>query len=103
MRSLNDNIIYVDIDGTICHTVESRYENSVPYHNRIERINSMYDDGFTIVYWTARGSKTGIDWLEFTEKQLKAWGALYDRLEMKKPQYNLFIDDRALNSEEFFR
>ena len=51
-------IIYVDIDETICYhedddaTKAREYENAKPYNQRIEKINSLYDDGNTIVYWT---------------------------------------------------
>ena len=33
-----------------------------------------------IVYWTARGTVTGIDWLETTADQLDEWGCLYHEL-----------------------
>ena len=37
-------------------------------------INKLYDEGHTVVYWTARGSTTGIDWGDLTQNQLKEWG-----------------------------
>jgi len=69
---------------------------------RIEKINTLYDEGHTIVYWTARGSLTGIDWRELTEKQLKEWGVKYHDLKLDKPYYNLFIDDKNINSNNYF-
>ena len=55
-------IIYVDIDETICITPESRdYSKANPILTNIEKVNKLYDDGHTIVYWTARGSTTGED------------------------------------------
>ena len=52
-------IIYVDIDETICYYEKNRdYNIAKPHISRIEKINSLYDDGNTIVYWTARGSVT---------------------------------------------
>ena len=54
-----------------------------------------------IIYWTARGTVTGIDWKDITEKQLKSWGAKYHELKMGKPAYDLFIDDKNINSERF--
>ena len=48
-------IIYVDIDETICETQSDRdYSKSVPMKDRIAKINKLYDEGNTIVYWTAR-------------------------------------------------
>lgn len=97
-------IIYVDIDETICKTQSDRdYSNSLPLHDRIERINKLYDGGNTIVYWTARGTETGLDWKEVTENQFKEWGVKYHELKFGKPFYDLFIDDRNINSEEYFK
>lgn len=95
--------IYVDIDNTILDTPSTDYKKSKPMKERIEKINQLYDDGNTIVYWTARGSVTGIDWSELTEKQLKEFGVKYHSLKMGKPSYDLFIDDKNINSEDFFK
>lgn len=102
-------VIYVDIDETICHHVEEDstkardYEGGTPIVENIKKINELYHNGHTIVYWTARGSVTGIDWTEITEQQLNDWGALHHELRMKKPHYDLFICDKAVNSNTFFR
>ena len=49
------------------------------------------------MYWTARGSGTGIDWYDVTKKQLKSWGVKHHELRLGKPVYDLFIDDKAMN------
>ena len=99
----NKKIIYVDIDETICQSPEDRnYANAKPMVNRIAKINKLYDEGNTIVYWTARGTGTGIDWREVTESQFKKWGVKYHELKLGKPIYDLFIDDKNANSEQFF-
>ena len=96
--------VYVDIDETICRTPAGlNYALSVPIPSRINKINSMYAEGHTIVYWTARGTETGIDWRNVTEAQLENWGALYHELHFKKPTYDIFICDKAINSESFFQ
>tara|TARA_R110002110_G_scaffold302317_1_gene516444 strand:- start:128 stop:421 length:294 start_codon:yes stop_codon:yes gene_type:complete len=96
-------IIYVDIDETICNSPEDRdYSKAVPIKNNIEKINELYYNGDTIVYWTARGSGSGIDWREITEKQLDRWGVQYHELKLGKPIYDLFIDDKNVNSKDFF-
>jgi len=95
--------IIVDIDETICVTPDSRdYTKSVQMKDRIEKINKLYDEGNTIVYWTARGTGSGLDWREVTERQLASWGAKYHELHLRKPIYDLFICDKAINSEKFF-
>lgn len=95
-------IIYVDIDNTICNTSSNNYELSTPITDRINRINEMHDSGHTIVYWTARGSVTKIDWFNTTKSQLDQWGCKYHELRMGKPSYDLFIDDKNINSNTFF-
>lgn len=97
-------IIYVDIDETICRSPENRdYSLAVPFQDRIERINRLYDSGHRVVYWTARGTGSGIDWRETTEKQFKEWGVKYHELRLGKPIYDLFIDDKNINSDTYFR
>jgi hypothetical protein len=94
-------IIYVDIDETICETPADRdYNKSVPITENIAKINRLFEEGNTIVYWTARGSRSGIDWYELTESQLKVWGVKYNRLFCDKPYYDLFVDDKCFNMED---
>ena len=97
-------LIYVDIDETICESPEDRdYTKAQPIKERIEKINKLFDEGNTIVYWTARGTMTGIDWYQVTQKQFEIWGVKYHDLKMGKPAYDLFIDDKNINSEDFFK
>jgi hypothetical protein len=94
-------IIYVDIDETICKTSEDRkYENSEPIQQNIDKINKLYDEGNTIVYWTSRGSRKQINWYDLTYKQLNEWGVKFHELRVDKPYYDLFIDDKTLKIEE---
>ena len=93
----------VDIDGTICSYTNGDYADAQPHKDRIQKINELYDQGHTIIYWTARGSVTGIDWTEITYKQMDTWGVKYTKLKLGKPHYDLFICDKAINSELYFR
>ena len=96
-------IYYVDIDETICYYEgEREYKKALPNYQRIEKINKKYDEGNTVVYWTARGGTTGIDWSRLTKEQLKKWGVKYTELKMWKPPYDIFICDKAINSERYF-
>ena len=97
-------IIYVDIDETICEYSDAReYPLAKPIKKRIEKINSLFDDGNTIVYWTARGTVTKIDWSQLTIEQLKGWGAKFTEVQLGKPAYDVFICDKAINSDKFFK
>lgn len=96
-------VIYVDIDETICDYGESReYPLARPIIENIRKINSMYDSGHTIVYWTARGTVTGIDWSELTKEQLVQWGAKHHKCLLGKPDFDLYICDKAISSETYF-
>ena len=100
-------LIFVDIDNTICYYDNSNnnldYNNAKPYKQRIQKINQLYEKGNTIVYWTARGTMTGICWFNTTLEQLDKWKCKYNELRMGKPAYDLFIDDKNINSEKFFK
>ena len=94
-------IIYVDIDNTICNTENSDYHNSKPRQEQIDKINKLHDEGHEIVYWTARGGHSGIDWSRHTKHQIDNWGCQYTRIEtQKKPSYDLFICDKTKRIEE---
>lgn len=99
-------IYMVDIDQTICLTPfvdgKNRYDLSIPFPQRIDKINKLYDQGHTINYWTARGSGSGIDWTELTTKQLNDWGCKFHEVRLGKPSYDVWIDDKALSDREFF-
>ena len=97
-------IIYVDIDETICFYEGRRhYPDAVPAHDRIAQINKLYDDGNEIIYYTARGATSGLDWFDETKRQLDLWGCKYHDLSVgQKPHYDLLICDKVLNSNRFF-
>ena len=73
-----------------------------PIYDRIAVINRLYNEGHTINYWTARGSGSGIDWTEFTRRQLISWGCKFHSCKTGKPSYDIWIDDRAINDKDFF-
>ena len=101
-------IIFVDIDDTICfYTEQDRkckmdYSKAKPYTSRITKINKLYDEGHKIIYWTARGTVTQKLWFNVTYEQLKNWDCKFHELRMGKPAYDLFIDDKNINSEKYF-
>lgn len=95
-------IFIVDIDNTICLTENSNYTESIPLKDRIDKINQLYNDHHVIIYFSARGSKSGKDWRELTEKQLDDWGCLHHSLVLGKPHYDVWIDDKATNADLFF-
>lgn len=100
MERGQSKIIYVDIDGTICTLVKD-YQDAKPIPEHIDKVNKLYDEGHTIVYYTARGQVTKRDWEELTKKQLKDWGCKHHELKMNhKPHYDLLICDKSKRIEE---
>jgi hypothetical protein len=105
-------IIYVDVDGTICSQnyhpdfddQPVDYVTDVnPFLDRIKQINVLYEKGHTIVYWTARGCRSGKDYTELTKAQLDEWGAKYHDVQAgNKPHFDMYICDKSFNSESFF-
>ena len=83
-----------DIDDTICKTHGTDYTNSQPIQERIIKINKLKKDGNTIIFYTARGFVSKIDYLELTTKQLTDWGVCYDKIYMGKPNADYYIDDK---------
>jgi hypothetical protein len=95
-------VIYIDIDDTICHSPNKPdYTNSFPIIENIKRANTLYDEGHTVIYWTARGTVSGIDWTETTKKQFEDWGVKYHDIKFGKPYYDLFIDDKNINTKDW--
>ena len=98
-----------DLDGTLCETLSGpdghgmRYEESTPYPFMIEQVNILYDEGHKIIIMTARGRGSGINWTEWTTKQLDMWMVQYHELEtmFHKPTADLFIDDKGIDVEEW--
>lgn len=93
---------FIDLDNTLCISKNSDYENSVPIKERIRYINELKKQGHEITIWTARGSNSGIDHRELTEKQLNDWNICYDNLLMGKPNYDVYIDDKSFNVDTYW-
>ena len=99
----------VDIDETICFYEDKRmYELAIPNRDNINKINKLYEEGWYITYWTARGGHSKIDYYDLTEKQLDDWGCKYHEIitgysssgNEIKPSFDLVIDDKAKRIEE---
>lgn len=92
-----------DLDQTLCLTNGENYSTATPIQTRISHLNSLFFEGNIIKIFTARGSKTGIDWRKVTEQQLLTWGVNYHELHFGKPFADVYIDDKAILDKHFFR
>lgn len=100
-----------DIDGTICTKVtDGDYSKAEPLVDRINIVNSLYEEGNTIIFQTARGmGRSGNsqafawDFLgKSTKKQLELWGVKFHSLFMGKPAGDIYIDDKGIHDINFF-
>jgi len=101
-------VALVDIDETICYYEDPdnrKYDNSVPIKKNIDKINNLYEEGWKIIYWTARGSVSKIDYTDYTREQLISWGCKFHELitgtsPNPKPHFDLVIDDKSKRIDE---
>ena len=108
---MRNKIIAFDLDDVLCYrTTEmgkvEKYRSCRPLKPMIKVVNQCYDEGNTVIVYTARGM-TGFkgninniysNLYELTLKQLDDWGVKYHQLIMGKIHYDLLIDDKAVNS-----
>lgn len=100
-----------DIDGTICSFTGGSYKDAVPYTERIKEVNRLFAEGHTIIFYTARGmgstnnnfAAAYAKMYDVTEKQLKSWGVKYHSLFLGKPYGDIYVDDRGVSDNEFFK
>lgn len=92
--------LIVDIDDTliISEHYEGQYINPKPIQEEIEKLNELYDTGYKVILWTARGWNH----YEITKEQLKKFGVKYNELLMGKP-LGYHIDNNSHKSvHDFF-
>tara|TARA_Y100001938_G_C7992730_1_gene380357 strand:+ start:563 stop:949 length:387 start_codon:yes stop_codon:yes gene_type:complete len=105
--------IAFDLDEVICSRTSdeggvSKYHTCYPLPKMISIVNESYEQGNKIIIYTARGmsmfsgnvQKIYSELYEITKDQLRAWGVKHHELIMGKPHYDIFIDDKAINSEK---
>ena len=112
LSSDNKQVVLVDIDETICFYPNKRqYDMAEPDADNIAKINKLYDEGWEVIYWTARGGSAkskaaGRCYHDFTWKQLESWGCKFHDLSTGskgkyiKPPCDLVIDDKSKRIEE---
>ena len=88
----------VDIDGTLCVEKDEwwQYANAKPIRENIAKINELWEDGNTIVLYTARFKED----VDVTRTWLKANGVKYHRIVTEKFRADVYIDSAAKRPEE---
>lgn len=104
--------IIIDLDDTICTTLNGDYKNAMPKHDVIEKIKEYKLMGFDIVINTSRNMRSYdgnvgkinantlpiiIDWLD-------KHNVPYDEIYTGKPWCGFdgfYVDDKAIRPDEF--
>lgn len=100
--------IVVDFDDTLSFTKTRDWANAAPNTQLIEKLNDLYDDGWTIDIFTARGSLS-CSTREAADKkyreQITAWlnkhHVKYNSLSFDKPLATYYIDDKGVTPDDF--
>ena len=97
-----------DIDNTIVLFDNNRdYANFKPDTEMVSMINKLYDDGHTIVLYTARGmtscgpNKISIEIVLPLIENLEKIGLKYHELVTHKISYDFLIDDKTISPDTF--
>ncbi len=109
--------IVMDLDGTLCEQVDTRssekgvhaYAFAAPMVDVIERVNRLYDKGWHVTIFTARGMRTFNGNIHavvralwtLTDTWLKENGVKYHELRFGKPPGDVYVDDRGMRPDEF--
>ena len=111
-----DGTLVVDVDGTLCgiKQTEQSYEDLIPDHAMLRKLQEYRDKGYRVLLYRARNMRTYegnlglinrytvpqlLDWLE-------RWKVPYDEILFGKPwprSKGSYIDDRAIRPDEFLR
>jgi len=98
--------IAFDLDNTLCACKPGvPYREARPLPNMIRILKQLKREGHKIIIFTARGmsraktrQQAEIMYWNLTITQLEKWKIPYDFLIMGKPDFDLVIDDKAVNS-----
>lgn len=99
-KQVTPKIYVFDLDKTLLDGPD--YYSSTPIPGVVEKINALYDEGNTIIIYTARGATTGINWYAVTKESLEKYGIKHHELRMGKLNYDVWVDDKAINNKDFF-
>jgi len=108
-EKLNKRFV-VDFDDTLCQHFgpdTSDIEGGVPNLPLINKLNELFDKGYEISIFTARGHFSAPireDAIAMYRPRIKAWlekhGVKYNELSFNKPYGIIYIDDKAMRPDE---
>lgn len=100
--------IVVDFDDTLCFSHNRDWENGQPNLELIKKLNNLYDCGWQVDIYTARGSiscstreQAENKYRNSMEKWLEKYNVKYHNFSFQKPLAQYYIDDKAISPEKF--
>lgn len=101
--------LVVDFDDTIAITLNRDWDNAKPNSSLIHKLNSLYEDGWTIHIVTARGQISCDGDSDAADKkyrtQIEKWlsdhNVKYTDLSFQKKLAAYYIDDKGITPEDF--
>lgn len=100
--------IVVDFDDTLAFHQSRKFDSARPNEVLINKLNHLYDQGWQIDIFTARGSISCSTREEAREKYessivawLKKYNVKYNMLSFDKPLAAYYIDDKGIMPEDF--
>ena len=100
--------IVLDFDDTLAFTTNRDFKNAEPNRELIKMTNELYDEGWQIDIFTARGSiscKTRKEARQKYEFEIEQWllehGVKYNLLSFEKPLATYYVDDKGISPEDF--
>jgi len=104
-----NKVICVDVDDTICHTINRDYANSVPIEPMVARLREARARGYHIVLHTARGQGRSDGAWQSVADEVRAevttfcqrFAIPFDAIVLGKPWARWYVDDKAIRPDEF--
>lgn len=101
--------IVIDVDDTLCDNKGRDYINATPYRDVINKVNLLYNEGYYIILYTARGMKScNGDLKKIKEKNeailiewLQKHNVKYHELIFGKVLGDIYVDDKAMEVRDF--
>lgn len=97
------------MDGTLCMGEDPDYIGCTPVLPVISKVNRLFDAGWRITIFTARGMSRYEGWVDLchsefydlTSRWLRLNNVKHHELIMGKPSATYYLDDKGLNIIEF--
>lgn len=103
-------LLVIDLDGTLCEQTAGgdAYWTAKPNWPVIEKVRKLFESGWHVTIYTARGMRTFLGGREAkraygkkTRKWLRDHDVPYHRLKFGKPPADLYIEDKGMTPDEF--